>query len=71
MPLTKEQQHQLVKFQKLYLHHCLSDNSQMVRVDKDHYVFRTPTKTKGIYLDAETKAEFEKVRYLLFMSVLM
>jgi hypothetical protein len=69
--LNKEQQHQLRKFKMYYWEHCFADESSMERTGENLYVFRTPKKTRCVHLDAETKAEFNKYRYTIFMASIL
>lgn len=71
MPLTKEQSRQLQKFKNLYWEHCFNDESAMERTGENLYVFRTPKKTKCVHLDAESKTEFNKYRYMIFQCSLL
>jgi hypothetical protein len=68
--LSKEQVHQLRKLKNLYWKHCLTENSQMTRID-NHFLFRNGKSAKCVYVDEETKAEFEKVKHMIFMATLL
>jgi hypothetical protein len=68
--LSKEQSNQFRKLKKLYWRHCLNDGSQMTRID-EHYLFRSGKSARCVYVDAETDAEIDKVKYLLFSCSLM
>jgi len=69
-PLTLEQKNQLRKMLNLYLRYSLSEKATMFRVDETHYLFTFPNgkteKKRSIYMDLETKKEFDNRKEVIF-----
>jgi hypothetical protein len=70
--LDPEQKNQLRKMLNLYLRYSLSEKATMFRVDDTHFLFTFPNgkteKKRSIYIDPETKKEFESRKEIIFQA---
>lgn len=70
--LNKEQLGQLRKMLNLYLRYSLSEKATMFRVDDTHFIFTFPhgktEKKRSIYIDEETKKEFDNRKEIIFQA---
>ena len=70
--LDSEQKNQLRKMLDLYLRYSLSEKATMFQVDDTHFLFTFPhgktEKKRSIYIDSETKKEFDNRKEIIFQA---